>query len=133
DRPDAYGHRKLHHGCVADHAAPRQRVGQQHHGQSGQHSKNQLAFPVHVVESPVPGGFGGESRASFVARKYTPENWRLQEIYGFWTKASGEATSSENLLRSMLPPLTMQTIFVPPVCPLSPAATAQAAAPSQTM
>ena len=40
-------------------------------------------------------------------------------------------TNAANLLRSMLPPLTTHTILPLPALPLSPAATAQAAAPSQ--
>jgi len=41
-------------------------------------------------------------------------------------------TNSENFARSIFPPLTTQTIFPGPHFPLSPAATAQAPAPSLT-
>ncbi len=43
---------------------------------------------------------------------------------------SGRVTNSANFARSMLPPLTTQTTFPEPHLPLSPAATAQAPAPS---
>src|SRR5712671_4864979 len=54
-----------------------------------------------------------------------------RETYDCWVGTAGAETSSENLLRSIFPPLTTHTILPLPALPLSPAATAHAAAPSQ--
>src|SRR5580704_2102216 len=55
----------------------------------------------------------------------------LGKVRGYFEDAAGAFTSSQNLPRSIFPPLTTHTIFPFPALPLNPAATAHAAAPSQ--
>jgi hypothetical protein len=71
---------------------------------------------------------------SVPALKRSGKYLKIFSVAPWWTLFMIYAdTSSANLPRSMLPPLTTQQILPLPALPLSPAATAHAAAPSQMM
>jgi hypothetical protein len=68
DRPDSHGQRELNHRGVAHRPSPGEGKRQQHHCECGQHSNQESAFDVHVVDlgSFVRPGGGSRSRQAAI-------------------------------------------------------------------
>ena len=54
DRPDSYGHGKLHHHGIPHRTPSGQGKRQQHHGKSSQYSNKELSFGIHSVDLAFP-------------------------------------------------------------------------------